>query len=617
MNIASYALKRLGGLLLVLFVTSFLVFGLLYLAPGNPLSFILGPRGGTPEQIAAVTEKYHLNQPFIVRYFSWLGDLLHGDFGQSIVYRQNVSDMIGGRIGTTALLVTISAVLIAVTGVTLGTVAALRGGTTGTVISTLASIALSTPVFVIGALAYRLLTNVQPFYALSLIDRWRAPAVQTPQPIRAIDPEIPSAVADVVERMLHKQPHRRYLKVSELLTDLTLAISSMQSASTIETSPQRFLLNIGQVKNYAENGFLSALRPHGVVIDIRAGSRVREFVDAAHDVGAEAIVDPVTHYVRSPLAVRPAGFRKLPYGSAPVLTGFSDETSRREFCTNVLDSVTADEPDAIVSPYFYAAENEQSWLTESVACAGLTEALLTQRGQVTSMWLGVAVHSSWLANERQRDLLLTALTARQWRGVHLLLSTTQAPFGPLGDVDTLRGLRDLIAVLREAGTPVIVGRRASSGLLLLALGAEGWSTGVSGNLMNMTPHPEDETSGGRSLDRIYIPGLVNLVSIEAYLLMRARRPEYVELGTPQAAALLDGNPSLDDLSTEERILLLQHNLIAQSRQVSELATLPAGQRIARLRTWVDVATERYRELPPTRLPSEGPAFLEGWAEVLA
>ena len=74
--------------------------------------------------------------------------------------------------------------------------------------------------FVIGALAYRLLTNVQPFYALSLVDRWRAPAVQTPQPIRAIDPEIPSAAADVVERMLHKQPHRRYLRVDELLADL-------------------------------------------------------------------------------------------------------------------------------------------------------------------------------------------------------------------------------------------------------------------------------------------------------------------------------------------------------------------------------------------------------------
>ena len=48
MNIARYALKRLGSLLLVLLVTSFLVFGLLYLAPGTPLSFLLGPRGGTP-----------------------------------------------------------------------------------------------------------------------------------------------------------------------------------------------------------------------------------------------------------------------------------------------------------------------------------------------------------------------------------------------------------------------------------------------------------------------------------------------------------------------------------------------------------------------------------------
>jgi peptide/nickel transport system permease protein len=149
-NILRYALKRLAGLLLVLFVTSFLVFGLLYLAPGSPLSFILGPRGGTPDQIAAVTAKYHLDDPFLVRYVSWLGDLVHGDFGQSIVYRQNVSDMIGGRIGTTAMLVAISAVIIAITGIGFGTLAALKGGKTSGAIATASSIALSTPVFVIG-----------------------------------------------------------------------------------------------------------------------------------------------------------------------------------------------------------------------------------------------------------------------------------------------------------------------------------------------------------------------------------------------------------------------------------------------------------------------------------
>lgn len=150
MAILRYALKRVGSLLLVLLVTSFLVFGLLYLAPGTPLSFLLGPRGGSPEQKAAVIEKYHLNEPFFPRYLTWLGDVLHGNFGESIVYHQSVADMIGSRIGTTAILVAISAIVIAVLGIAFGLVASLRAGATGTAISAGASVALSIPVFVVG-----------------------------------------------------------------------------------------------------------------------------------------------------------------------------------------------------------------------------------------------------------------------------------------------------------------------------------------------------------------------------------------------------------------------------------------------------------------------------------
>ncbi len=150
MTVFRYALSRLGSLLLVLLVTSFLVFGLLYIAPGSPLSFILGPRGGTPEQIAQVTARYHLDDPFFVRYFAWLGDVLHGDLGQSIVYRQPVSDMISSRIAVTVELVAIAAVIIAIVGVGLGTLASLRGRTLASTISSFAAVALSTPVFVIG-----------------------------------------------------------------------------------------------------------------------------------------------------------------------------------------------------------------------------------------------------------------------------------------------------------------------------------------------------------------------------------------------------------------------------------------------------------------------------------
>lgn len=150
MSIPAFLLRRTGSLLLVLLVTSFVVFGLMYLAPGSPLSFVLGPRGGTPEQIARVTEQYHLDDPFFVRYFAWLGDIVQGQLGDSIVYRQGVSDLIGGRIGTTVALIAIAVIIIAIVGIGLGLLASLKGGWTDQIVTTLATLGLATPTFVIG-----------------------------------------------------------------------------------------------------------------------------------------------------------------------------------------------------------------------------------------------------------------------------------------------------------------------------------------------------------------------------------------------------------------------------------------------------------------------------------
>lgn len=150
MSVTGFILRRLGSLLLVLFVASFLVFGLLYLAPGSPLSFVLGPRGGSPEQIAAVAAQYHLDDPFFVRYFSWLGNIFRGDLGDSIVYRQSVTDLLGSRIGTTVALISLAMIMIVVIGIGLGLLASLKGGWVDQLITTVATLGLATPTFVIG-----------------------------------------------------------------------------------------------------------------------------------------------------------------------------------------------------------------------------------------------------------------------------------------------------------------------------------------------------------------------------------------------------------------------------------------------------------------------------------
>lgn len=150
MSIPAFLLRRTGSLLLVLVVTSFVVFGMLYLAPGSPLSFVLGPRGGTPEQIARVSAQYHLDDPFFLRYFAWIGDLLRGDLGDSVVYRQPVADLVGGRVGTTVALIALATLIIAVVGIGLGLIASLKGGWADQIVTTIATLGLATPAFVIG-----------------------------------------------------------------------------------------------------------------------------------------------------------------------------------------------------------------------------------------------------------------------------------------------------------------------------------------------------------------------------------------------------------------------------------------------------------------------------------
>jgi peptide/nickel transport system permease protein len=150
MALLRFLLRRAATLVVVTLAASFLVFSLMDLAPGSPLTFLLGNRSATPEQVAAVRAEYHLDDPFLTRYGAWLVDVLHGDLGRSIAYKQSVLDLLSTRVTTTALLVAYAAVIIAVVGVGLGVLAGARPGRLDAVITGVTTGFLATPVFVSG-----------------------------------------------------------------------------------------------------------------------------------------------------------------------------------------------------------------------------------------------------------------------------------------------------------------------------------------------------------------------------------------------------------------------------------------------------------------------------------
>lgn len=142
-------LKRLGSLALVLLVTSFVVFAGMYLAPGSPESFLARGNNVTAETLAAIRAQYHLDDPFFVQYARWIGGVLHGDFGQSLQFRQPVSDLLASRLPTTLWLIVYAAVLIIGSGVLLGVLAAVKRGGVDTTAIILSTIGMAAPSFVV------------------------------------------------------------------------------------------------------------------------------------------------------------------------------------------------------------------------------------------------------------------------------------------------------------------------------------------------------------------------------------------------------------------------------------------------------------------------------------
>ncbi|MFE6964251.1 ABC transporter permease [Agromyces sp. NPDC057679] len=123
-----YVLKRIVALALVLLVSSFIVFSGMYLAPGSPEQFLVQGRTVSPEVLEAIRAQYGLDDPFLVRYWNWLVDVLHGDFGRSLITQQDVSTLVESRLPTTLFLAAYAAILIVLFGVGLGVLAATRSG---------------------------------------------------------------------------------------------------------------------------------------------------------------------------------------------------------------------------------------------------------------------------------------------------------------------------------------------------------------------------------------------------------------------------------------------------------------------------------------------------------
>ncbi|GAC1316709.1 MAG: ABC transporter permease [Acidimicrobiales bacterium] len=143
-------LRRLGYLVPVMLVVTFVSFMLIKLLPGDPAILKLGT-SATPEAIKALHHEHGLDRPLVVQYASWLGHLVRGDLGRSYISNQPVMRTIRQQLPTTVELLLVAQLLALALAVPAAIYAAYRPNRLFDRISTSASFSmLALPAFVSG-----------------------------------------------------------------------------------------------------------------------------------------------------------------------------------------------------------------------------------------------------------------------------------------------------------------------------------------------------------------------------------------------------------------------------------------------------------------------------------
>jgi len=153
-NVISYIIRRILVLIPMLLIITFLVFLGLELTPGDAVSYMVSPdalANISQESLEQLRDSLGLNDPFIVRYFKWIGGILKGKFGYSLSSGVPISEIVSDRLPAT-LELSITALLISTfLGSILGIISALKKGTIiDNILTLLGMLGVSIPRFFFG-----------------------------------------------------------------------------------------------------------------------------------------------------------------------------------------------------------------------------------------------------------------------------------------------------------------------------------------------------------------------------------------------------------------------------------------------------------------------------------
>lgn len=269
-----FILKKLLLMIPMLLVISLIVFFGLQATGIDPINFMLSPEqlSASPEVVEQLREELGLNDPLIVQYFTWLGNLLHGDFGYSITDGTSIASTLAVRMPYTLELAGYSLVLSAIIGIGIGIISAIRqNGIIDYIGRVLAVLGQAVPQFLVGIILIQIFSIKLGIF----------PAANR------VSPDASNAFVDAFMHLFLPVTTLTIGMVAVLMRYARNTMLDVLNSDYIKTARSK---GIPEWKVYLKHGFRNAMKPVLVILMFRiptliGGSVVVESVFSYPGIG--------------------------------------------------------------------------------------------------------------------------------------------------------------------------------------------------------------------------------------------------------------------------------------------------------------------------------------------
>lgn len=157
--------KRLLQTIIVLIISSILIFAFVRMSPTDPVSVILGGKETSQETLNVVRASFNLDKPVAEQYFIWILGMLHGQMGLSFKYQTDVSGLLAGRLSITLGLVCMASIIALLIAIPLGILCAMKKHSIFDKTATIFILIINgCPAFLTSILLVLIISKVDPTY---------------------------------------------------------------------------------------------------------------------------------------------------------------------------------------------------------------------------------------------------------------------------------------------------------------------------------------------------------------------------------------------------------------------------------------------------------------------